>query len=263
MSKCPLCFSEIGTWTDDPILTPDGVAGINYKGFTYMKLIHITELQNERIQQEIDAGIPEGERTVFSPVVINKDFYRHHIEELRESTEKILNKTGQTKDEYFNYDEDGEEHNIGNHQTDWIDVDLTGIKWIKARHIEDLRHYLLTIPIPVIPIAEIKGTVDFYYEVLPTITWLRIKTTCAPEGWKVGCKYYLDTSTSSYTQDLCPSLDFNRHVLITEISNKLPLTDIINTDNPYYPYGSFYLGKVEDPSEPGNYAWVWVEWEKL
>jgi len=157
--RCPRCFTELditGGYTDDPIKTPHGEAGDDYKGFTNIKPIHIQELQTLRAQQEIDAGITEEDRTEFTEIDTEHnlvDVYRTHILELRESTEKILTALGQTKDTYFNYDEDGTEYNIGNHQTDWKDSDLgekdedgNYIKRfvdIKAYHIEDLRHYIL------------------------------------------------------------------------------------------------------------------------
>jgi len=149
MARCPRCFSNLEDeeWTDDPIKTPKGEAGEDYIGFTYFNPVHIEELQEARTQQEINVGIPEAERTTFTPVKIEGErvyFYKKHIRELRESTEKILNATGQTKDSYFNYDETGKEYNIGNHQTDWHDVDLSKKIYIKAVHIEDLRHHILT-----------------------------------------------------------------------------------------------------------------------
>ena len=146
--RCPKCFSKLSEheWTDDPIETPKGEAGENYIGFLYMKPEHIEELQNARQGQEISAGIPEDERTTFTPVrVEGKDvyFYKKHLRELRESTEKILNATGQTKEEYFNYDDEETEYNIGHHQLDWHDGNLNEtFIYIKAVHIEDLRHYI-------------------------------------------------------------------------------------------------------------------------
>ncbi|GAG12169.1 unnamed protein product, partial [marine sediment metagenome] len=72
--RCPRCFSRISEfdtgessdWTDDPIKTPKGEAGDDYKGFTDIKPIHIQELQTLRAQQEIDVGIEEEDRTTFT-----------------------------------------------------------------------------------------------------------------------------------------------------------------------------------------------------
>lgn len=155
--RCPRCFTKInGVWLDDPIKTPKGEAGEDYIGFTYIKSIHIIELQDIRKQQEINVGIPVEERTTFTPIKIEGQkvyFYKRHLRELRESTEKILEATGQTKEDYFNYDEEGTEYNIENHQLDWHDLDLTKkFLDIKAVHIEDLRHVnLIIIPPVVIP----------------------------------------------------------------------------------------------------------------
>jgi len=153
--RCPRCFSELnvtGGYTDDPILTPKGEAGDDYKGFTDIKPIHIQELQTLRAQQEIDAGIAEEDRTTFTEIDTTHNlvnFYRKHLLELRESTEKLLTALGQTKDTYFNYDEEGTEYNIGEHQTDWTDPNLeTRVNKfvnIKAYHIEDLRHFLMVV----------------------------------------------------------------------------------------------------------------------
>lgn len=155
--RCPRCFTivsgfatgESADWTDDPILTPKGEAGDDYIGFTNLKPIHIQEIQEVRTQQEIDAGIAEIDRTTFTEIDTSDgnivDFLKSHILELRESTEKILNTIGQTKEAYFNYDDDGTEYNIGDHQLDWIDPELEDIAYpdIKAYHIEDLRHFLV------------------------------------------------------------------------------------------------------------------------
>lgn len=159
--RCLRCFSKIDItapdWTDDPIKTPRGEIGDEYKGFIYIKPIHIEEIQQLRQEQEDQVGFVTGDetgyvegesilKTTFTPVKVEEEnvyFYTKHIRELRESTEKILEATGQTKEDYFNYDEEGTEYNIGNHQLDWHNADLTK-KFIdiKAVIIEDLRHYL-------------------------------------------------------------------------------------------------------------------------
>ena len=165
IDRCPKCFSKLGTWQDDSILTKSGInKKLNiytnqfentlqtyYKGFLRIKAIHIKELQDIRIQQEIDSGIIEVDRTEFSKVQSDEYGYwiinKKHIAELRESTEKILEITGQTKEDYFNYDEEGIERKIL-HQMDWIDLGLTaenGKYQIKDMHIEDLRKFLMMI----------------------------------------------------------------------------------------------------------------------
>lgn len=144
-------------WHGDPIKTPKGEAGNDYRGFTFINPTHFIELQEARQEQELNAGIPEEERTTFTPVDTTENRFiqiaKKHLRELRESTEKILMAFGQTKEvsgeenpvvdleNYFNYDEDAREYNIGDHQLDWHDSDLSEkFLNIKAVHIEDLRH---------------------------------------------------------------------------------------------------------------------------
>lgn len=163
--RCPKCFSKFGEWTDDPILTKNGAKFIYdessgllipnidieqrfYKGFYQIKSQIIKELQENREQAEIDAGIAEEERTIFSHVEDDANGFWviniKHIKELRESTEKILNAIGTDKETYFNYDDEGIERQ-NPHQTDWIDPILDNWKGhIKDQHIEDLRKFIVT-----------------------------------------------------------------------------------------------------------------------
>jgi hypothetical protein len=163
-------------WTDDPILVEHGshfyfeedgegslilkefdeIEEYNYKGLTPIKYIHIEELQNARRNQELEAGVPEAEQTTFTSlekvegtrcIQINKI----HIQELRESTEKILIAQGLTKTEYFNFLEDGTEiirydknGQVISQKTDWTNVNLSDYKSsILNLHIEELRHSVL------------------------------------------------------------------------------------------------------------------------
>lgn len=166
-NKCPKCFSSLGQWRDDPILTQNGSKFVydeesgllipeidilkrKYKGFYQIKAEVIEELQEIRKQQEIDTGISEENRTEFSKVKSDPKGYwiinKKHIKQLRESTEKILEITGQTKEQYFNYDEEGIERQ-NPHQLDWIDLGLTNRNWkgyLKDQHIEDLRKFLIS-----------------------------------------------------------------------------------------------------------------------
>lgn len=153
MSKCPICFSEEGEWTDDPILTTPapsivGITYDDYKGFTRMKAQHIKELQDNRIQIETDLGITP--LTEFS-VIDTDNFYQNiekYIYELRISTEKILDAVGMTKEKYFNFDKDDVDMRPGNHQLDWTNIPFptTELRSFQSRaaHIEDLRHYIET-----------------------------------------------------------------------------------------------------------------------
>lgn len=139
---CPYCHSEYyptKVWPNDPINTPFTKYN-RWRGFTFIRDDHITTIQEKRKLQEAEAGIPENERTVFTPVGYN--IRKTHIKELRESTEKILTKIGITKNTYFNYYEDGNFANTN--QLDWTDVNLNNYTGhIRAKHIEDLRHPLV------------------------------------------------------------------------------------------------------------------------
>ena len=128
MEKCPYCFRNEGTWTNDPILVVSGATqnwipdteienteleNISeledrfYRGFQFVCYIHFKELQDDRRILE-EAYLIEEDRTTFSPIgETNFLITAHHIKELRESTEKLLDFFGLTKVDYFNYDEDG------------------------------------------------------------------------------------------------------------------------------------------------------------
>ena len=163
--KCPICFSDIGTpspndfiWTDDPIFSTPAPSIINnitdppslityeqYLGFTRIKAQHIKELQDNRRQIETDLGLTH---TVFSPIDTDNFFQNMetYVYELRTSTENILSAIGMTKEEYFNYDKDGNDMRPGNHQLDWIDIPFPVYNLrqyqSKSAHIEDLRHFI-------------------------------------------------------------------------------------------------------------------------
>jgi hypothetical protein len=163
--KCPICFSDIGTpspndfiWTDDPIFSTPAPSIINnitdppslityeqYLGFTRIKAQHIKELQDNRRQIETDLGLTH---TVFSPIDTDNFFQNMetYVYELRTSTENILSAIGMTKEEYFNYDKDGNDMRPGNHQLDWTDIPFPVYNLrqyqSKSAHIEDLRHFI-------------------------------------------------------------------------------------------------------------------------
>lgn len=196
---CPTCHSRIGTdsttdvgrtqgkegtddfenpvprWSDDPVFTGRGLNGSPYgEKSTRVRKKHIKEIQETRTAQEIDAGVTA---TDFSDIDLDKHISRRHFIELRESTEKILNASGVTLEDYFKQDDGGNEQsqnpNIvragGNSpQTEWVDVErgeqyvskegslkgeftlpdattaqsptLPKRTHIRAVHIEDLRH---------------------------------------------------------------------------------------------------------------------------
>jgi hypothetical protein len=159
MAKCPTCGSETGTWTDDPILTYDGLNGNEYRGFLQIQPKHIKELQDRNKEAEIAVSIPETDRTEFSSIYTVEDdessykpfiCHKRFIKELRESTEKILEATNQTLEDFLNYDDEGTEiifyewHNDVRERlrskTTWTDPDIdSGDFQVKAIHIEELR----------------------------------------------------------------------------------------------------------------------------
>lgn len=106
-------------WSDDPVFTPLGLSGDDYKGITIPKPIHITELQDyyKGLEETI---LDEENRTVFLEIEA-KNLIRHfNIEQLRISIENLLNKQGLTLEDYFKYDRQGNE--VETTQTDWTDV---------------------------------------------------------------------------------------------------------------------------------------------
>ncbi len=169
--KDALESQDIYVWHEDPIKTKNGYAGNEYKGFIYLNETHIKELQEARANQENSVGILENQLTDFSDIADFTFSYKKHIEELRESTEKILIASGKTVEidgedvadlsSYFNYDEDG--NYIGTYKfgekvedkSEWRDVnrdieELEGFPklprektFIKNIHLEDLRHPLM------------------------------------------------------------------------------------------------------------------------
>ena len=165
--KCPYCFRSIGTWTNDPLLLPEGalhdwssdtelisVPNIDaryYKGFSQIKEEDVKEIQDSLKTLE-EENLDEGERTKFSPLNSSGYFQitGQHIKEMRESVEKLLDILGLTKGDYFNYDEDGN-HIIrpDGDKTEWTDYVENEQDWdkfqVKAIHIEDLRHYIMII----------------------------------------------------------------------------------------------------------------------
>lgn len=192
--KCPTCHSLISLdpnkqtqgsvgvdaegkpiprWTDDPIKTPKGFSGADYKGQFRPRKIHIEELQADR--QALEAELKIEPLTDFS-LIDECGFHvrKTHLIELRESTEKILAADGSTLTDYFKLDADGNEIDPGPNdtvKTDWTDVqrgatylDKNGAPKkefelssdetkpcptfpdntrIRAIHIEDLRHALV------------------------------------------------------------------------------------------------------------------------
>lgn len=199
---CPTCHSRIGKiegeevtigtkrgelgtdddglpvpkWSDDPILTTDGFSGPIFIGETRKFADQIQEIQDERIQQEIDAGFNESQKTAFSEIIPDESRpLERQLIELRESTEKLLNIAGITLEEYFKVDANGQEalepgpkdtfknewtdiergrpylHNDNTESGTFILPDSTEQQSpsvpantrMKAIHLEDLRRFLL------------------------------------------------------------------------------------------------------------------------
>ena len=197
-SRCLTCHSKIGSdsttetsrsqgkegtdsngnpvprWTDDPLFTGQGFNGITYGGRrNRVRFVHIKELQDVRKAKETEAGFTESQKTQFSNISNDRHISRRHIIEIRESTEKLLNDSGATLEDYFKLDEDEnvqpQNLKVGTTaQSEWIDVnrgeefiDSEGVQRgefllpngstqqsptlphntrIRAIHVEDLRH---------------------------------------------------------------------------------------------------------------------------
>lgn len=152
MSLCPICHNEIGTWIEDPILTPKGLAGDDYKGLTKINWHHIKEIQDARKLQEIELEI--SDKTIFSEITPTIPIHKNHILELRQSTEKLIANVESDLMHYFNYRiVEYEEVYVGTYKygekvadkTNWTDSGLINVKKIKAIHIEELRHPILSV----------------------------------------------------------------------------------------------------------------------
>ena len=139
---CPYCHTELGTWTDDPILLPQS-NNESLIGKTPCRLAHLIEIRSRINQIEDENGI---EQTIWSEAIADNDkaipIRLAQILECRRAIERILTEVGSTKEEYFNLDAEG--NDIGYGQTEWIDNNLDVGFPIRGFHIEDLRH-----PIPV------------------------------------------------------------------------------------------------------------------
>lgn len=160
-TRCPKCFQLLTTWLHhDPIPTPKGYkyqfnedgllvpidnpADYTNIGFLKINADIIKELQDNR--QDMETQLNISPLTTFTPVESDPSGYYipniKHIQELRDSTEKILTATGVDKETYFNFNDEGVECRIP-HQLDWIDAVLTDKPYLlKDMHIEDLRRYL-------------------------------------------------------------------------------------------------------------------------
>jgi len=125
----------IPRWSNDPIKTLDGYNGEDFVGTQRALVTEILELQFDRSQKELDEGFALEDRTVFSDPNIGS-IREPIINELRESTEKILDSRGITLQEYLKADADGvaiTENQVGPKDTfnkgEWTDT-LRGRAWL-------------------------------------------------------------------------------------------------------------------------------------
>jgi hypothetical protein len=150
MALCPTCFSVIGTWSDDPILTTPALS-VGYSGFTQVEPTHIIELQNLCNVKEIEAELTPTVWTHIDNVNIYQ-VIKICIQELRLAIQNLVTTVESDMYHYFNYDKDG--NYMGTTQTDWYDSDLnSNFVQIKAIHIEDLRH-VANLNLNVLPIED-------------------------------------------------------------------------------------------------------------
>jgi len=142
---CPKCFSEIGEWTNDPILTPLGLSGEDYIGFTFPISTHITELQG--YYQDLEESVlPSSSLTNF--LEVSGQLARHvHIEQLRLSIEKILEGLDLTLSDYFKYDKYGNETGLA--QSEWTDINRVSEGALPAGH--EFGDYIPSTNVPLIP----------------------------------------------------------------------------------------------------------------
>lgn len=158
-NKCPICFnyvtedrgnkgsggldphgSPLPFWTEDSLLTPNGLAGTDFKGLNPRRVVHIQELQ----EYYVNLGETVGQSFSFTSIDLGFGISRYHICELRKAVEDILEVMELTIADYFKFDRRGEE--TPTFQTDWTDVDRSngypevpiGCS-IRAIHIEELR----------------------------------------------------------------------------------------------------------------------------
>lgn len=170
-NPCPTCYNYIsedrgdrgsqGTdengdplpfWSNDPILTPLGLSGDDYKGMDLPKLIHYQELREYYNNLETDLGLTN---TVWTDDLTDttKKFTpkKEYIEELRTAIEALLLEKDLNIIDYFSLDRYG--NAIETTQTDWTDIErgefnsplLPDKTIIKAIHIEELRRGIYLI----------------------------------------------------------------------------------------------------------------------
>lgn len=141
--RCNVCHSIIGTWIDDPIKTPVGLAGEEFKGLTPTRCAHMIEIRNRINDTENSMGLTPTEWA--EEINVKTPVRYSHIIECRNAIENILGCTGLAPTEraeilkqYFNYDEEGTHYGTEDRE-EWIDLNLDTTTPTRAIHWEDLR----------------------------------------------------------------------------------------------------------------------------
>ncbi|MFA6971817.1 MAG: hypothetical protein WC208_10500 [Gallionella sp.] len=140
---CPICFNDIGTFTDDPLKMPNHFDA-TLKGNVLFRARHITELQDMVNEYEGNVGIAYSK---WSPCNDKTDLPNiRHVNELREAIEAVLTKIGTSLSDYLSMDADGKPTTPAT--TDWLDGHrLTRGTLLRGMHIEQLRKkFDTTIP---------------------------------------------------------------------------------------------------------------------
>ncbi len=143
MARCNVCHSIIGTWTEDPLKTPKGLAGPDYVGKDVIRYWHLIEIRNRINDTETSLGMTptdwEEELNNTTPIRY------YHIIECRIAIEKILGcflltptERAEILKQYFNYDEEGTHYGT-TERGEWMESHLDATIPIRAIHIEDLR----------------------------------------------------------------------------------------------------------------------------
>lgn len=141
--RCNVCRSLIGTWKEDPLKTPKGLAGPQYVGKDPVRYYHIIEVRDRINDTETSLGmVPTEWREVLNET---RPIRYYHIVECRNAIENILGCLGLPSAEraeilkqYFNYDEEGTHYGTVDRE-EWVDLDLDKTTPVRAFHIEDLR----------------------------------------------------------------------------------------------------------------------------
>ena len=133
--KCPICYNDVGTYTDDPMKTPLHFND-SLRGICMQRERHITEIQDRINEYEAQFGV--NSLTTWTPTEKGKYPYRgKHINEIREAIEGVLVKIGVSLSDFLSQDENG---NLTLGITDWLDGHrLLEKQIVRAMHVEEIR----------------------------------------------------------------------------------------------------------------------------